>query len=519
MSMNRKLLSGAIGGLTSSAVNMAASFIQFSILLRHLPLEVAGIWMVFANIASYATFLDMGLTPTLGREISFAAGNPALSEQDRVERIGTLIRSCVTIVVLLSSLVLLFGAPLGWSYLRTIVPQALISQAKPAWFIFIAAAALNLVGQGWFAGIYGLGEVFNEKIVRSLSALLGLLLLVVAVFTNTGFLGLSVAYLIQSICTVLMARFVLSRVSLHATSKGKIDFEVVRELAGPSLKYAATLLGGILILQTDNIVIASTLGPKFVPNYQAVAKMITTLMGLSMMLVMTSMPLASQAYARNNICAMMQLLNRNLRFTLSVMVVFGSFLACFSDRVIQAWLGPNHFVGFPIVWVLLIVMALEAHHQVMAATTMSTGRIVFLVPALIAGALNIAFSVLLARRYGLIGVVLGTMIAQVATNNWYVPWYTMRLFKIKLSELVRSVFTPITCLTAVMLTTGVAVRFSTSLLPSLLSSVVGAACTALVGTAAFSMIMVTRQERGSLLKRLREIGMRWTTMPSPDVPL
>jgi O-antigen/teichoic acid export membrane protein len=519
MSMNRKLFSGALGGLTFASANMAVSFLQFSILVRRLPLEIVGIWIIFANFATYVMFLDMGMTPTLGREISFAAANPEFSETARAERIGTLIRSCTTVVGVLAPFVFLIGAGGGWSYLRTIVPSALAPQARAAWFVFVAGAAVNLVGEGWFAGIYGLGQVFREKIIRSVAALLGLLFLVIAIFSGSGFMGLAIAYLLQSICSVLMARFVLSRVTSHAIGKGTFDFRIVRELVGPSLKYAATFLGAILILQTDNIVIASTLGPKLVPNYQAVAKMITILMGLSMMLVMTSVPLASQAYARNDAPAMLRLLNRNLRFCLSVMVILGSFLACFADRVISVWLGPSHFVGFPVVWVLLIVMVLEAHHQAMGAATMSTGRIVFLVPALTAGVVNIFFSIILARRYGLIGVVFGTMIAQVMTNNWYVPWYTMRLFKISFISHARAVLVPLLCLIAVMLTTGTSVRFMTGHLSNILSVTVGSVCTVIVGILCFSGIMVTPQERGTLLARLRARGLSWTALPSSDVPL
>src|SRR5580698_10197199 len=102
MSINRKIFSGAVGGFTSTAVTMAVSFVQFGILLGHLPIEVAGIWMIFANFASYVMFLDLGMTPTIGREISFAAANPEYSEPDRAERIGTLIRSCTSVVGLLA---------------------------------------------------------------------------------------------------------------------------------------------------------------------------------------------------------------------------------------------------------------------------------------------------------------------------------------------------------------------------------------------------------------------------------
>lgn len=517
-SANRSLFTGALGGLTLTAVSMVVSLLQFTILLRRLSLETAGIWMVFTNIGGYVLLLDLGISPTLGREISFAAGNPELTDIARAARIGTLIRSCTAIVALLAVVIVLLGAAGGWDYLRTIVPAEFAPAARSAWFIYVVGAALNLVGQGWFAGIYGLGHVFREKIIRSAGALLGLLFMAIAVFCKTGFIGLAIAYVLQSLCILAMARTVLRRLIPDAISRGCFDLATIGGLVAPSLKYAAILLGGILILQTDNLVIASIFGPQAIPNYQAVARIITILMSLSMMLVMSSMPIVSQAHARGDTPAIVRMLHRNIRFTLGVMVILGSFVACFTDRFITAWLGPNHFVGFHIVWVLLIVMLLEAHHQAMAASTVAAGKIVFLVPALVAGILNIFFSIVLARRFGLIGVVFGTMMAQVTTNNWYAPWYTMRLFKMSFRQHVRTVLLPVMSLIAAMLSAGALVRLLTSHLPNIVSVGIGGMSTLLVGATCFSVIMINDQERGALLGRLRAIGWRWT-MLSSNLPM
>ncbi len=517
MSTTRKLLSGAFGGVAFTAVNMGISFFQLRVLLHHMSLVLAGIWLIFMNLGNYAMFLDIGLTPTLGREISFASGNPNLSEDERSERIGTLIRSCTVIVAALSMLVIFVAGPIGWRYLRSITPTGIWHATEFAWVIFTFATALNLVGQGWFAGIYGLGHVFSEKMIRAVSAIVGFIFLVIALIAGAGLLGCAVAFLLQTSLNIILARIVLARATSGATAKGRFNLEIIRGMVGPSLKYAATLLGGILILQTDNLVIASTLGPTYIPDYQAVAKMVTALMSLSMMLVMSSMPLISQAYARNDTPAIVSLLNRNVRFTLSAMVILGTFIACFSDRIIAVWLGNGHFVGFHIVWVLLAVMLLEAHHQSLAATTMSTGRIVFVAPALIAGVLNIIFSVVMAKRFGLLGVVLGTMMSQVITNNWYIPWYTLRQFGLSFKQHLRAVIGPTALLVAIMLSVGFGLRAITTNLSNLISDEIGAVSIPIVGVLCFVLIMVTPSERHTLLKQLRHLGFRWTAAPPTDI--
>jgi O-antigen/teichoic acid export membrane protein len=461
--------------------------------------------MVFTNIGGYIAFLDLGLSPTLGREISFAVGDPSLTEDGRSLRIGNLIHSCTVIVGMLAAVIVLVGGVGGWAYLQTIIPPDLASAARPAWRIYIVGAALSLLGEGWFAGIYGLGHVFNEKMIRSASALLGLLFLTVAVLSNTGFIGLAIAYLLQSLSTLVMARIMITRLSPDAIKNSRFESRTVLALFRPGLKYAATVLGGILILQTDNIVIASTLGPSAIPNYQAVAKIITILMTLSMMLLSTSMPHISQVHARGDVDSILHLLSRNLRFGLSVMVIFASFIACFTDRFIAAWLGPGHFVGFPVVWILLGMMILEMHHQAMGATTMATGKIPFFLPALLAGIINIAVSIILARRYGLIGVVLGTMIAQLATNNWYVPWYTMRLFHMSLAKHLRYVVFPVMSLAAIMVSIELITRYLTRDLSNVYSVLIAGFSTIVAGAFCFPALVMKKSERAVLRQKLPRI--------------
>ena len=503
MSNDAKIAMGFAGGISLTLVNITVAFVQFRLLLEFLSPGEAGVWLLFLSIGSYVLFFDVGIGPTLGREISFSLGSLELTDEQRRLQIGTLIRTCTTVVASLAVLVFLVALTAGWAYLRTTIPAAMHPSARHAWELYAAGAALNLVGQGWFAGIYGLGQVLTEKLVRSAGQLLGMILLAAALYLHLDLLGLAAASVVQTLTTILLARHALKLGNVNLFKLGRFDPALVRRLAGPSFKYAATLLGGVLILQTDNLVIASRLGTALIPNYQAVSKLVTTLMALSTMLIVTTSPFLSQAHARNDADEIKRLLQRNLKLSLATMVIFGSVLACFADQIIAVWLGPGHFVGFGIVWVFLLVMLLETHHVSFATATMATGRIVFLVPALLAGVLNIGFSVYLAGRLGLLGVSLGTLCAQVITNNWYVPWYTMRQFGLGLAEHFRRILAPILLLLAVTLGTGVAVRRLLPPLPPAAGMFVGSFSVSVAGLLAAGVLVLSREERHWLLSRIR----------------
>jgi hypothetical protein len=156
--------------------------------------------------------------------------------------------------------------------------------------------------------------------------------------------------------------------------------------------------------------------------------------------------------------------------------------------------------------VLLGVMFLEAHHAGMASATMATGRIVFTVPALLAGVLNIAFSVYLAGRLGLFGVALGTMCAQIITNNWYVPFYTMRQFHISFISHLRSVLIPILSLIVLLLGVGYGCRILLANMGVLMHVLVGCVSIGLVGVCAAMRFVLSSSERNFVWMKMTALS-------------
>lgn len=502
MSHKRSILSGFAGGLMMSFVSIAISFLQLRILLHYLPQAAVGIWLIFANFGAYVAFLDLGLTQTLGREVSFAVGRQDLDAGERAHHLSNLIRSCTRVVFVLAAVVYPLGAVAGWAYLKTLIPAAQHGNLRWAWIVFFASAAFNLLGQGWFAGLYGMGRVFAVRLLQTASLVLGFALVVSALLSGWGLQGMAWASLLQSAITIVAVYVLLQRTMQAGAERGRFDFSLIRGMFGPGLKYAATVLGGVLILQTDNLVIASTLGPATIPDYQAVAKIITTFMSLSMMLIVTTSPFMSQAFAQNDTGLIRRLLQQNQRVSLSILVLLGSCLACFADRAVNLWLGPNHFIGFGVVWVLLAMMLLEAHHLAMATATMATGKIVFVVPALLAGIVNIALSVFLAHRLGVVGVALGTLLAQITTNNWYVPFYVLRQFHISWREHFAGVVAPILFLLASSLVVGAVARLLTMHLPDVAALVLGCLCIVAAGSVVVYAVVLRPSDRAFLIAKL-----------------
>jgi O-antigen/teichoic acid export membrane protein len=215
-------------------------------------------------------------------------------------------------------------------------------------------------------------------------------------------MGLVAAWTLQTMVARGVALVILHRrYPWLRTKVGVPSWEIFSRMAGPSIRWAIIGLGAILILYSSNVVIAARLGPGAIPPYEAVARIVMTLMTVSLYIVTSSTPFISAAYAASNSASVISLIMRNMRVSMWTVAVLSAYVAIFCEEIIRVWLGPEFFPGWNVVWTLLVMVILETHHVTLAAATMASGRVVFAHVAVIAGVLNIALALVLVEVLGL----------------------------------------------------------------------------------------------------------------------
>ena len=385
--------------------------------------------MLFWSFGTYLAFFDLGMGPTLSREIAFLSVQP---QDTRLQTVADLVATCVRIYLLVAGSLLIVAILGGLLFLPTLRLTTLShTDILFSWILFVTGSCINLIGNIPYAMLTGEGHVAKERLTRAASMLLWLALSAYTLTSGRGLLGLSTAWLIYSILSRFMAvagaKHFLPELTLL---RGRWRKDHARSIAMPSARWALTQLGALLILQTDNVIIAWTLGPKAIPAYEAAAKVITAMGTIALLRTNATVPYYSRLWSYADLTGMGQLLYANVDRGLLIMCTAFSFMSFFGRDVFQLWLGPGHFVGYPILLVLLVTASLETHQIGHATLTMATGNIPFVRIALGAGVLNLLLSLLLVRTEGLLGVALGTLLAQIATNYWYGPYVTLRLIKV-----------------------------------------------------------------------------------------
>jgi peptidoglycan biosynthesis protein MviN/MurJ (putative lipid II flippase) len=85
---------------------------------------------------------------------------------------------------------------------------------------------------------------------------------------------------------------------------------------------------------------------------------------------------------------------------------------------------------------------LETQSYIISTSSRATEDEAFAASSILAGVLKLTFSYLLSLKYGLFGIAMGTTVANLCTNHWYMVYRGLRRLKFSLREYVKTILAP-----------------------------------------------------------------------------
>ncbi|HZG86175.1 lipopolysaccharide biosynthesis protein [Paenibacillus sp.] len=491
----KKIAFGILSGGGLTLIQIFVSLVQIRLVVEFLPDSLGGVWFLFLTFGLYISFFDLGISPTISREISFIRGTANVSEPEKQTQIADLIQTNLRMFQIIALIVFVVGLFAGEGYFHAIGHEGVWW----AWFVFMLGASFNLWGNANFSALYGLGNVAEERVIRSVTQIIGLILSIVLLYLGFDLLGLAFAWTLQNSLARVIGRIVLyRRYPFLREVQGRYSKELLKKIVMPSLKWAITSLGALLILNTGNVIISINLGTEKIPSYEAVVKIVTTLSTLSIMIINTSTPFVSNAFAAGKIEDVKQLFTRNVKLGMALMISLVSFIAVFGRGIVGIWLGEENFAGELVLWTLLLMLTLEVHHVIHATVIMACGKVIFHWVAIFAGIFNVILATVLVKHYDLWGVALAIFLAQILTNNWYAPYKTLRFFKMSIRKYILSTGLPLTIYSIIGLCVAVGLQLVTQGLPSILSIVISFLCCIAVSVALTYILLLNEKDKDAI---------------------
>ena len=420
-------------------VTWAIQLLMVPLLLGHLGAATYGLYAALTSVVGYFSLLTFGSSLTVPR---FVADHAARGERDALSRFVSTYFA-VYLVMALTGLVAGFAvAPLLTKAL--IVPPQLVGAVAPAWRLVVAGWAAGL-GAGFLQSLLiGLGQVHLSNLAASGRTVLNLAL-AAAILWSGGRLdallvGLLVAALLSGIALFVLVRIFHPEIRIAPSLAG---LATLRRSGRPAAYYFLMQIAALAVMGTDNIVISVFLGVDRVAAYAVAFQLWALAIAALWSGVDVLLPFFARWSALDEAERLRSSYLRVTKFAFAGTVLAAILLAAYGRQAIGWWVGPSLFVGNRVLWVfcLLLLIATPIHTAALVLAGLGRHR----APALGGGVeaiLNLALSILLVRRLGVLGVALGTLVAGVLTNGWIAPRAACRELGIAARAYVASAIAP-----------------------------------------------------------------------------
>jgi len=408
--------------------------------------EELGLWFLLGNSQAFLGLLGMGITPTLTRRIAFAKGksgsNPdAELTLESKQDIGDWVVTGKIILQWLAVIVFFIAWISGYGLIRELKLEQVAPQTVFwAWTLMCVGYSLNVWVSYLNCWLQGIGYVGWDSVIGTGTAIITILANIVAVLMGGGLLTLAIISVASSILQrFVFLGFIRWRQPELLQIKGRWNQEHAKSLVKPAMLHWLTDLGAFLILRTDAYFIAILKGVDNLPQYQATYSLISNLYMLSVSMASASAVFVSQAWQADDLALVQNLTFRNAQIGLSLIAVGVSFVMISGENLINLWLGTGNFIGYSTLLVFCVMITLETQHVILVSSSRATEDENYAPWALSAGVLNVIFTWLLIKPLGLLGVAMGTMLAQMLTNNWYAVYRPMKRLRLNFHDYLTQV--------------------------------------------------------------------------------
>ncbi len=422
----RALTKGSILRIAEFFANAVVGLAMMPFIIHSLGDRMYGLWMIVGSFLGFYGMFDFGLASAVQRYISRAVGNKDHEEINKVMNTSLFLFTAIGVVTLLITaiivifvtffskniseinifrqVIIILGLSIATGFPMRVFSAILLSNLRYDIYTFVEMAKLL---------------VRTVLAVIFLKAGYGILALALITF-GVEFAG----YIFRFILVKVMFKYII-------LSRTLIDKARIKPLFKYSIVTFSIQISDRLRSSVDNFVIAAFLGLNFVTPYaiafnlkQYLGKFITSAMDLTM-------PVFSQYEAKGDYKSIREKFMFITKLSSYLSILVGGTLIIFGKAFIARWVGEKYLSSYPIL-VVLVVPAIIASMQTPSVQLLYgiSKHKFYAISNAVEGVANFILSLILVRKFGIMGVALGTAIPMVVIKFFVQPVYTCRAIRL-----------------------------------------------------------------------------------------
>lgn len=414
----------------SKLASAGSQIVSINLLIRYCGAENYAVFALLTGLSTWFMLGDLGLGFAMQNKVS---ERRALKSDYTIELImGFSLGLSAFAVFAIASYSL--SSVLGARYLQQFTFLSLRDKG-----FYLATASLLLLATTFGAMIYKVwyaeqrGYIANTlAAIGSISSLVGVWLVAHSQITDKLFWSL-IAYLTPPMLLPFSAGIgrLISALSSFRLIRGFDEYRIILTSAGGFWGLAAM---STLVLCVDMIVISQYLPPSQIVSYTITAKLFGLALTIYVAVLMALWPICSELCARGQWDEAINLAKKHITWGMALIASITLIFCALKAPILRIMAGRGNEPTIPLTFILLM----GCYHAIrvwtdtfgMILQSSSSLRCFWLwVP--VQGIINVSLQLLLAPRFGLVGVVVALIISFLATVSWSLPAKVFALRKVE----------------------------------------------------------------------------------------
>jgi O-antigen/teichoic acid export membrane protein len=419
MSKERSLFRNTAAQSAPTIAIFAFSIILAPIMLSRLGLAQFGVWAVTGALAQYARLFDFGVTRSLAR---FVALFDAQGDRRGIEEsvgVGILAVAALGVVTLTAAAL---AAPLLSDVLGVLDP----GEMRIVLLSSVGILLSNLLADVINAVPVGLRQMGPPNLAATIGSSVNFVASVVVLSLSTSLPTYAVVNFGAAIVAMLLA--VVSLVYVwSAPFLRRPNFGRARNILSFGLKSQMITAAELVNVQTDKLIIAAMLGPRVAGAYEIANRVVQGVLAFGTMTLSAMIPTATAEIVERGKEVIEEFYSRYTQRSLAIALPMFGALCVSCPFLLVAWLGEMPPDTAQIVVLLSFAFSASLTTGVAMTLVMSDGDPGLVAQtALLVVVLNVASTIAVAPIFGLWGVLVATVGAEVTASSVFLVRFHRR---------------------------------------------------------------------------------------------
>lgn len=407
-----RMLHGGFSGLLGRGFALLVSAISLPLTVRYLGKLEYGVWITISSSIAMLSVLDLGIANTLTNHIAEAFARDDRAQAKRA--FATAFWLTCALSAVFSVLLAAVWHAVHWAALLHLADPVLAGRARLAVAIsigyFLLSMPLNLANRV----LSGYQKVHIANYFAMLNSLLGLGAILVVIVLHGTLVSLMLAYCIAMLGgSVLLNLWLLL---LHHPWLRPHPALYSRTLSSALFRQGSLFfllqLTGLVVFNSDNLVIAHYLGAQEVTPYSIAWRLISYAAMLQSLVIPSLWPAFTEAYHKRELTWVRTIYGGLVRKTLLAVSIAACLIGIAGRSFIRVYAGAAAVPSPLLLWTMALWAVLVATTTNQALLLTATGRLrLEATVAVIAAVVNLFLSIYLVQRIGAEGVILATILS------------------------------------------------------------------------------------------------------------